>query len=158
MHLQIIVIYLSSNMNTDVVNVPDALQCPICGQAGDNIVRYRMGAAAWAWCCGLFWTTYFFWLIPVCSNSCKDTELLCNRCGAIKLVIPGKCCWFIFETWSPSICHLKPQWSRKQINNNPHRWVRWVLFFNKRLLFLYELSKGDIDRLVNESILWSFML
>lgn len=66
--------------------------CPVCGHVGPSIPRYTMGCAAWSWCCCLFWTTLFLWLIPVCSSGCKDVEQLCDRCGAVKGVIPANCC------------------------------------------------------------------
>lgn len=66
--------------------------CPVCGHVGPSIPRYRMGCASWCWCCLLFWSTYILWLIPVCSNGCKDIEQLCDRCGAVKAVIEAQCC------------------------------------------------------------------
>lgn len=66
--------------------------CPVCGHVGPSIPRYTMGCAAWSWCCCLFWTTFFLWLIPICSSGCKDVEQLCDRCGAVKGVIPANCC------------------------------------------------------------------
>jgi hypothetical protein len=77
-------------MNTNAINSDS--QCPICEKPGVGVPRYRMDGAAWGWCCGLFWTTYLFWLIPVFSNSCNDIELLCDKCGGVKNVTPGKCC------------------------------------------------------------------
>lgn len=80
-------------MNTDAVPFnTDALQCPFCGHIGPSIPRYKMGTASWLWCCGLFWTTYLLWVIPVCVNNCKDIEQLCDKCGGVKGVIPGNCC------------------------------------------------------------------
>lgn len=78
-------------MNTDAMNMMGT-QCPVCGHIGISIPRRRMGCASWAWCCGLFWTTYILWLIPLFSEGCKDIEQLCDRCGAVKGVIPGQCC------------------------------------------------------------------
>jgi hypothetical protein len=66
--------------------------CPACGHVGNSIPRYTMGCVAWSWCCALFWGSYFLWLIPMCSNTCKDIEQLCDRCGSVKGVIPASCC------------------------------------------------------------------
>jgi len=66
--------------------------CPVCGHVGPSIPRYVMGCTAWAWCCCLFWTTLFLWLIPICATGCKDVEQLCDRCGAVKGVIPANLC------------------------------------------------------------------
>lgn len=76
------------NIDAGMIGTP----CPVCGHIGPSIPRYTMGCAAWSWCCVLFWTTYLCWIIPVCSNGCKDVEQLCDRCGAVKGILPGTCC------------------------------------------------------------------
>jgi hypothetical protein len=32
--------------------------------------------------------------IPLCTDSCKDTELICVKCQTVKSKLPAKCCWF----------------------------------------------------------------
>jgi hypothetical protein len=66
--------------------------CPVCGHVGPSFPRYTMGCVSWAWCCCLLWTFPIFALIPLCSNGCKDIEQLCDRCGAVKGIIPANCC------------------------------------------------------------------
>lgn len=49
--------------------------CGICGKDTDSIPRKKLGCVAWAWCICLLFTVgaYGLCLIPLCSDSCKDT-------------------------------------------------------------------------------------
>jgi hypothetical protein len=69
--------------------------CGICGKDTDSIPRKKLGCVAWAWCICLLFTVgaYGLCLIPLCSDSCKDTQLVCIKCQNIKQTIPANCCW-----------------------------------------------------------------
>lgn len=68
--------------------------CQTCGKNTDNIPRKKVGCVAIAWCLCLLFTVGSFGLcfIPLCSDGCKDTELICVKCQNIKSKIPANCC------------------------------------------------------------------
>jgi hypothetical protein len=68
--------------------------CGICGKDTDSVPRKKLGCVAWAWCICLLLTFggYGLCLIPLCSDSCKDTELVCIKCQSVKQTIPANCC------------------------------------------------------------------
>ena len=68
--------------------------CGICGHETDNIARKKLGCVAWSWCICLLLTVgaYGLCFIPLCSDSCKDTQLVCIKCQNIKQTIPANCC------------------------------------------------------------------
>ena len=66
--------------------------CPSCAKDTGNIPRKTIGCVAIAWCLCLLFTTGSFWCYPLCTDGCKDTELICVRCQTIKSKIPANCC------------------------------------------------------------------
>lgn len=68
--------------------------CGICGKDTDSIPRKKLGCVAWAWCVCLLLTVggYGLCFIPLCTDSCKDTELVCIKCQSVKQTIPANCC------------------------------------------------------------------
>jgi hypothetical protein len=68
--------------------------CGICGKDTDNIPRKKLGCVAWAWCICLLLTVgaYGLCFIPLCSDSCKDTQLVCIKCQNVKQTVPANCC------------------------------------------------------------------
>lgn len=68
--------------------------CGICGHDTDNIPRKKLGCVAWAWCICLLLTVgaYGLCFIPLCSDSCKDTQLVCIKCQNVKQTVPANCC------------------------------------------------------------------
>jgi hypothetical protein len=62
------------------------------------IWRHSAGCVTYSWCVCLFCFTGFFgFWIPFCIDSCYDTEVMCSRCGFVKGVVPGDCCWNRFH-------------------------------------------------------------
>jgi hypothetical protein len=70
----------------------DGSPCPTCGKDTGNIPRKKIGCVAIAWCLCLFFFTGSFWCYPLCSDGCKDTELVCVKCQQVKSKIPANCC------------------------------------------------------------------
>lgn len=68
--------------------------CPVCGKDTESMPRKKIGCVAIAWCICLLFTVggYGLCFIPFCSDSCKDTELICVRCQTIKSKISANCC------------------------------------------------------------------
>lgn len=68
----------------------DGTPCPRCGRNTGIIPRKVIGTVAIIWCvitslCG-------FCLVPLLSDGCKDTELVCPNCNTTKSVVPANCC------------------------------------------------------------------
>ena len=67
--------------------------CPTCGKDTGNIPRKTIGCITIVWCLVLFVLTgALAWCYPFCTDSCKDTELVCVRCQTVKSKIPANCC------------------------------------------------------------------
>ena len=68
--------------------------CGVCGGATDSIPRKKIGGVAIAWCICLALTVgaYGLCLIPLCSDNCKDTELVCIKCQTVKQTVSANCC------------------------------------------------------------------
>lgn len=68
--------------------------CPTCQHATDSIPRKKIGGVAIAWCICLLFTVgaYGLCLIPLCSDNCKDTQLVCIKCQQVKQTISANCC------------------------------------------------------------------
>lgn len=69
----------------------DGAPCKFCAQSTGQVVRKKMGCVAICWCLCLLGTGVL-WLIPCCSDGCKDSELVCIKCQQVKNVIPATCC------------------------------------------------------------------
>lgn len=69
-------------------------QCNSCGRPTDSIPRKKVGPVAIAWCLCLLFTVGFYGLclVPLCSDNCKDTQLVCAKCAQIKATISANCC------------------------------------------------------------------
>ena len=65
--------------------------CPACGKDTGNIPRKTIGCVTIAWCLCLFFFTGVAWCYPFCTDSCKDTELICVKCHTVKSKIPANC-------------------------------------------------------------------
>ena len=71
----------------------DGSPCPACGKNTGNIPRKVVGSVTIVWCLVLFVLTgALAWCYPFCTDSCKDTELVCVRCQTVKSKIPANCC------------------------------------------------------------------
>ena len=71
----------------------DGSPCPTCGKDTGNIPRKKIGCITIVWCLVLFLLTGgLAWCYPFCTDSCKDTELVCVRCQTVKSKIPANCC------------------------------------------------------------------
>jgi hypothetical protein len=81
------IINLSGNNN----NNHSGTNCAVCGNETGNLPRKKIGCVAIIWCICLLYTP-LCWLIPLCSDGCKDTELVCVKCQTVKNVIPANCC------------------------------------------------------------------
>ncbi len=67
--------------------------CATCGCSTENIPRKAVGSVTILWClCLLFTTGAICALYPFCTDSCKDTELVCIKCHQVKDKIPANCC------------------------------------------------------------------
>lgn len=66
--------------------------CMSCGTITESIPRKTLGCTAVAWIIVLLFTVPIISCIPCCSDGCKDTEVVCTRCGFIKNMIPAHCC------------------------------------------------------------------
>ena len=76
------------NNNNDSSGSP----CQTCAKDTGNIPRKKIGCVAIAWCCCLL-PTAVGWLYPLCcTDSCKDTELICVKCQMVKNKITANCC------------------------------------------------------------------
>jgi len=71
--------------------------CPVCGHETGSMPRKKIGCVAIAWCLCLLFTIggYGLCFIPFCTDSCKDTELVCIKCQTVKSKIEANCCWLI---------------------------------------------------------------
>ena len=65
--------------------------CPSCARDTDNMPRKKIGCVAILWCLCLMGTA-FCWLYPLCTDGCKDTELVCVRCQTVKTTVHANCC------------------------------------------------------------------
>jgi hypothetical protein len=81
------VINLGGNNNSG-----DGSPCPVCGRDTGNIPRKTIGCVTIAWCLCLLFFTGIAWCYPFCTDSCKDTELVCVKCHTVKSKIPANCC------------------------------------------------------------------
>ena len=71
----------------------DGSPCPTCGKDTGNIPRKTIGCVTIVWCLVLlFLTGGLAWCYPFCTDSCKDTELVCVRCQTVKSKIAANCC------------------------------------------------------------------
>jgi hypothetical protein len=52
-------------------------KCPFCGETTESRPRKSAGCVTWCWC--IFLGPLFF--VPFCVDGCKDTELVCEKCG-----------------------------------------------------------------------------
>ena len=74
-------------------NGGDGSPCPTCCKDTGNIPRKKVGCVAILWClCLLFFTGSCLSLYPLCSDGCKDTELVCVKCHTVKSKIEANCC------------------------------------------------------------------
>jgi hypothetical protein len=74
-------------------NSSSGSNCNICRQETENIPRKTVGSVTILWClCLLFVTGPFCVCYPFCTDSCKDTELVCIKCHQVKDKIPANCC------------------------------------------------------------------
>ena len=82
------IINLAGNNNSS------GTHCPVCGHETGNLPRKKIGCVAIAWCICLLLTvgTYGLCFIPFCTDSCKDTELVCVKCQTIKMKVEANCC------------------------------------------------------------------
>jgi hypothetical protein len=72
--------------------------CPVCQHDTDHIPRKKIGGVAIAWCiCLLFFGFYGPCLIPLCTDRCKDTEIVCIKCQQVKNTIQANCCWSFIQ-------------------------------------------------------------
>lgn len=62
------IINLGNNGNNNSSGTP----CPVCGHETGSLPRKKIGCVAITWCICLSGTGIFC-LIPLCSDSCKDT-------------------------------------------------------------------------------------
>eukprot|EP00178_Gracilaria_changii_P000845 TRINITY_DN1107_c0_g1_i2.p1 TRINITY_DN1107_c0_g1~~TRINITY_DN1107_c0_g1_i2.p1 ORF type:complete len:118 (-),score=1.33 TRINITY_DN1107_c0_g1_i2:28-351(-) len=78
-----------SNNNNDGSGSP----CPACGKETGQIPRKKVGCVTILWCLCLFlFTGGLACCYPFCTDSCKDTELVCVKCHTVKAKIPANCC------------------------------------------------------------------
>ena len=82
------VITVGGNNNSD-----SGSPCLTCGRDTPSMPRKKIGGVAIAWFCCLLWTvgSYGLCLIPLCTDSCKDTELICLKCQTVKQTISANC-------------------------------------------------------------------
>ena len=74
-------------------NSGDGSPCPSCAKDTGNMPRKKVGIVAILWCLACFLLTGSICaLYPLCSDSCKDTELVCVRCQTVKSKIEANCC------------------------------------------------------------------
>ena len=67
--------------------------CPACGKETGQIPRKKIGCVTILWCLCLFVFTFgSAWCYPFCTDSCKDTELVCVKCHTVKSKIDANCC------------------------------------------------------------------
>jgi len=72
----------------------DGSPCSTCGKDTGNIPRKTVGCVTIVWCIVLFILSGgVACCYPFCTDSCKDTELVCVRCQTVKSKVPANCCW-----------------------------------------------------------------
>ena len=70
----------------------DGSPCPSCAKDTGNMPRKKVGAVAIIWCVTCFILGGGICsLIPLCTDSCKDTEIVCVRCQTVKSKITANC-------------------------------------------------------------------
>lgn len=84
------VIFINNGNN----NTSNATYCRQCKTKTENTTRRKVGRVTIMWsfvlafvgipCCLCF--------IPFCNDDCKDLEVVCMVCDAVKDVIPAQCC------------------------------------------------------------------
>ena len=66
--------------------------CPSCAKDTGNMPRKKVGMVAIIWCVACFILGGGICsLIPLCTDSCKDTEIVCVRCQTVKSKIQANC-------------------------------------------------------------------
>ncbi len=63
--------------------------CPRCCKDTGIIPRKSIGTVAVLWC--LVTLTCGFCLVPLLSDGCKDTELVCPNCNTVKSIVQASC-------------------------------------------------------------------
>ena len=67
--------------------------CASCTRDTGNMPRKKVGCVAIIWCVTLFFLGGGLCsLIPLCTDSCKDTEMVCVRCQMVKSKMEANCC------------------------------------------------------------------
>ena len=86
---QPMIINLGNNNNNS-----NGSPCGICQGDTGTITRKKIGGVAIAWCICLLLTVggYGLCFIPLCSDNCKDTELVCLKCSTVKQTVSANCC------------------------------------------------------------------
>lgn len=85
------IINLAGNNNN---NNGTGSPCPTCQHDTSSIPRKKIGGVAIAWCICLLLTAggWGLCIYPLCTDSCKDTELVCIKCQTVKQTIHANCC------------------------------------------------------------------
>lgn len=68
--------------------------CVTCGIDTDVVPRKKIGCVAIAWfiCLLFFCAELCLCVLPLATDKCKYTELICVKCQTIKQTIPANCC------------------------------------------------------------------
>ena len=86
------------------------LACVICGFNSGSEIRRTAGCVAFSWCICLFLFTGVCCWIPFCTFNCMDVEIICRRCGYVKLILQAECFWamgfFEARKWSYDISFI----------------------------------------------------
>ena len=69
------------------------LACVICGFNSGSVVRRVAGCVTFSWCICLFLTTAVCCWVPFCTFRCMDIEIICRRCGYVKVILQAECFW-----------------------------------------------------------------
>ncbi len=82
------------NGSPTLVEVGGGAYCPDCGQKTNDTQRKTTGCKGWVCILTLCILTGggLLCFLPCCIDSCKDTEVVCSRCGHVKNTIPASIC------------------------------------------------------------------
>lgn len=135
------IINLGNNNNDSGSGSP----CPTCAKDTGNIPRKTIGCVTIAWCLVLFFLTGgMAFCYPLCTDSCKDTELVCVRCQTVKSKVPANCCWNRFCCF----WFFKVSYESQHISTSSHK-LTSLWKWNR---FSLEMGLEDLEILI--AVLW----
>ncbi len=85
------------------INKPIQTMCSECGEHTETVYRPVTGQTTYIWAIFLLFTTVICCPLPFFIDQCKDKQLLCIRCLAIKETKKADCCSCLWNSHNYSL-------------------------------------------------------